>query len=78
MTAMLDRPFLTDRQEQLLTACQEAAGKLYDAESALHAARDADVDSWTAAAYDKLHAAIEAHLAAVSALARARSVAAAT
>lgn len=31
---------------------------MYEAEVTLHAARMADVDSWVAAAYDRLHAAI--------------------
>jgi len=36
-----------------------AASHVYDAEIALHAARQSHVDSWVAAAYDRLHAAIE-------------------
>jgi len=38
-----------------------AASHMYDAEVALHAARQAHVDSWVAAAYDRLHAAVEEH-----------------
>jgi hypothetical protein len=41
-----------------------AAGRLYDAEFALHAARETHVDAWIAAAYDKLHLAILEHSAA--------------
>jgi hypothetical protein len=39
---------------------------MYDAEVALHAARMADVDSWVAAAYDRLHAAIAEHCEAMT------------
>jgi hypothetical protein len=41
-----------------------AATRLYDAEFALHAARETQVDAWVAAAYDKLHLAILEHAAA--------------
>jgi hypothetical protein len=41
---------------------------MYDAEVALHAARMADVDSWVAAAYDRLHAAIAEHCQAMTLL----------
>jgi hypothetical protein len=40
----------------------EAARRMYDAECALHAARTAHVDEWIAAAADRLHSAIAAHL----------------
>jgi hypothetical protein len=36
-----------------------AATRLYDAEIALHIARQTGVDSWVAAAYDRLHLAVE-------------------
>jgi hypothetical protein len=36
-----------------------AATRMYDAEGALHAARQSHVDSWVAAAYDRLHEAVE-------------------
>jgi hypothetical protein len=36
-----------------------AATRLYEAEVALHAARQSHVDSWVAAAYDRLHEAVE-------------------
>jgi hypothetical protein len=42
-----------------------AATRLYDAEFALHAARQTGVDAWIVAAYDKLHAALAAHTAAL-------------
>jgi hypothetical protein len=42
-----------------------AAAHVYDAECALHAARQAHVDAWIAAASDKLHAAIVEHLSAL-------------
>jgi hypothetical protein len=41
-----------------------AAGRLYDAETALHAARQTHVDAWIAAAGDRLHDAVSAYLAA--------------
>jgi hypothetical protein len=41
-----------------------AATRLYDAEVALHIARQTGVDSWVAAAYDRLHLAIDEHRAA--------------
>jgi hypothetical protein len=43
-------------------AVQAAADRLYDAECAVHAARQAGVDAWVAAASDTLHRAIEHHL----------------
>ena len=36
-----------------------AATRMYDAEVALHAARQSHLDSWVAAAYDRLHEAVE-------------------
>ena len=43
----------------------EVAGRrLYDAETALHAARQTHVDAWIAAAGDRLHDAVSAYLAA--------------
>jgi hypothetical protein len=41
--------------------------RLYDAETALHAARQTAVDSWVTAAYDRLHEAISEYTAAVAA-----------
>jgi hypothetical protein len=43
-----------------------AARRLYDAEVALHAAHASQVDAWIAAAADRLHDAIAAHLTAVA------------
>ena len=43
-----------------------AARRLYDAEIALHIARQTGVDAWISAAYDRLHEAIAAHTAAVT------------
>jgi hypothetical protein len=43
-----------------------AARRLYEAEVALHTARQSHVDRWVAAAYDRLHEAVEAHLLAVA------------
>jgi hypothetical protein len=44
-----------------------AADAMYRAELALHAARQADMDAWVAAAYERLHEAIAEHLAATAA-----------
>ncbi|HEV7204196.1 MAG TPA: hypothetical protein VGN18_06265 [Jatrophihabitans sp.] len=38
-----------------------AARRLYDAETALHAARQSGVDAWIGAAYDQLHTALLAY-----------------
>ena len=46
-----------------------AATRLYDAEIALHIARQTRVDAWVAAAYDGLHAAVCEHRAALAAAA---------
>ena len=46
---------------------QAAARRLYDAETALHAARQTHVDAWIAAAGDRLHDAVTAYLAAAAA-----------
>jgi hypothetical protein len=35
--------------------------RLYDAETALHAAHQTHVDAWVSAAYDRLHEAVVAH-----------------
>lgn len=43
-----------------------AAIRMYDAEFALHAARQTEVDAWIVAAYSKLHAAITDHTAALT------------
>jgi hypothetical protein len=42
-----------------------AAIRMYEAEFALHAARQTEVDAWIVAAYGKLHAAIADHTAAL-------------
>ena len=44
----------------------DAARRLYDAEVALHIARQTGVDAWISAAYDRLHEAIAAHTTAVT------------
>lgn len=44
-----------------------AERRMYDAEVALHIARQTHVDAWVAAAADRLHAAIVDHLTAVEA-----------
>ena len=52
---------------QSRTAVQQAATRLYDAEVALHHARQTHVDEWISAASERLHTAVEAYLAAVTA-----------
>jgi len=47
-------------------AISEAARRLYDAEIALHIARQTGVGAWIIAAYDRLHEAIVAHNAALA------------
>lgn len=47
-------------------ASSEAARRLYDAEVALHIARQTGVGAWISAAYDRLHEAIISHNAAVA------------
>ena len=47
----------------------DAARRLYDAEIALHIARQTGVDAWISAAYDRLHEAIAAHTAAITPIA---------
>ena len=60
VTTTSDRPQDSDRIAA--TAC-----RLYEAEVQLHIAHQSQVDGWIAAASEKLHAAIEEHLAAVAA-----------
>lgn len=52
------------RTPSLSPAVAAAERRLYDAETALHAARQSGVDAWVAAAYDRLHEAIIQHAAA--------------
>jgi hypothetical protein len=54
--------------DRLQAAVNDAARHLYDAEAALHIARQAGVGSWISAAYDRLHEAVVGHMAAVDAL----------
>ena len=54
--------------DRLQAAVNDAAEHLYDAEAALHIARQAGVGSWISAAYDRLHEAVADHMAAVGAL----------
>ena len=46
-------------------AVSDAARRLYDAEVALHIARQTGVAAWISAAYDRLHEAIADHTAAL-------------
>jgi len=50
----------------------EAARRLYDAEIALHIARQTGVGAWISAAYDRLHDAVVAHNAAITTFAQSR------
>ena len=53
--------------DRLHAAVNAAAGRLYDAEAALHIARHTGVYAWIGAAYARLHEAIADHIAAVDA-----------
>jgi hypothetical protein len=53
-----------------------AARRMYDAEVALHIARQTGVDAWISAAYDRLHEAIAAHTAVGAPVAEPTSLAA--
>ena len=53
-------------------AISEAARRLYDAEIALHIARQTGVGAWISAAYDRLHEAVVAHNAAIAPVPQSR------
>lgn len=53
-------------------AISEAARRLYDAEIALHIARQTGVGAWISAAYDRLHEAVVAHNAAITPVPQSR------
>lgn len=55
------------QQDQRQAAISEAARHLYDAETALHIARQSGVGAWISAAYDRLSEAIADHMRAVAA-----------
>lgn len=55
MTAQSSVPTMTPAAD---AATQIAKRRVYDAETALHAARQSGVDAWVAAAYDRLHCAL--------------------
>jgi hypothetical protein len=55
-------------RDRLQAAVNDAAKQLYDAETALHTARQTGVGSWISAAYDRLHEAVAGHTAAMNAL----------
>jgi hypothetical protein len=54
-------PAPTEGAAEPVAACARAARRLYEAELALHAAREAGVDAWVASAYEKLHRAVAEH-----------------
>jgi hypothetical protein len=54
-------------QDRLHAAVDAAARRLYDAEAALHIARQTGVYAWIGAAYTRLHEAIADHIAALDA-----------
>jgi hypothetical protein len=62
MTSQLT-PAAPGSTTELLAA---TAVRLYDAEVALHIARQSQVDPWIAAAYGRLHQAIAEHNAAIA------------
>jgi hypothetical protein len=63
MTTVASTPLRQGRQ----SLAEDAARRLYDAEVALHIARQAGVTAWISAAYDRLHEAIVDHTAALAA-----------
>jgi hypothetical protein len=54
-------------QDRRQAAISETARHLYDAETALHIARQSGVSAWISAAYDRLSEAITDHIRAVAA-----------
>jgi hypothetical protein len=58
----------TADHDRRLAAISVAARRLYDAEIALHIARQAGVGAWISAAYDRLSEAIADHTRAIAAL----------
>jgi hypothetical protein len=54
----------TDQASSTAHPLDVAARHMYEAEIALHAARQSQVDAWVAAAYEHLHRAIAEHTAA--------------
>jgi hypothetical protein len=62
---------------QALEAREQTARELYEAEVALHHARQSGVDHWVGAAGDHLHIAVVRHQHAEAVLATLRSAAAA-
>jgi hypothetical protein len=63
----LETSVATAAQDQRKAAIGEAARHLYDAETALHIARQSGVGAWISAAYDRLSEAIADHVRAVAA-----------
>jgi hypothetical protein len=61
---------ITNHVPQTLSSAttDTAARRLYDAETALHAARQTGIDAWITAAYDRLHEAIRQYESASLAL----------
>ena len=53
-----------DRRQAVIS---QAARHLYDAETALHTARQSGVGAWISAAYDRLSEAIADHIRAIAA-----------
>jgi hypothetical protein len=74
MSATVLENVISRRKNTARDRLAAAATALYDAEVALHIARQTGVDSWVAAAYDRLHVAIATHRA-VQALAASGYVA---
>ena len=54
------------REAHIPDGLRIAAGRLYDAECALHTARQSHLDGWIAAASEKLHDAVTEYLAAIA------------
>jgi hypothetical protein len=56
----------TATRTRTASTLDDAKRRLYDAETALHAANSSQIDEWITAAADRLHEAVEAYLAAVA------------
>ena len=50
---------IVQRNDGVQRLAEYAARRLYDAETVLHAARQSQIDAWIAAAYERLHVAVE-------------------
>ncbi|MCU1658629.1 MAG: hypothetical protein JWO57_3285 [Pseudonocardiales bacterium] len=66
MTAIETRTVVAILDRTAEDRVAHTARRLYEAEVALHTARQSHADRWVAAAYDRLHEAVVAHRLAVA------------